>query len=105
MIEEFTIGQTGEQITQNSTVHVENEEDHTVFTGSPHILRNIIWYVADVVWPGWYEHKKGRSVYLKYADECKDSVLKIADKGYLDKAWSKVRAKLEIDGVAIEVKG
>lgn len=86
-------------------VHLTYAATGVVITGPANVLRNMMFLIGNIVWPGWCEDEKGREIYLGYADGCKDGQVTVARKGFFDLAWENVRKHLEIDGVTIvEIK-
>ncbi len=89
--------------TNPNVVFVENHDGSTTFKGSPTVLRKIIFWVGDVVWPGWYENEQGKETYLGYANSCEAGELSLQDDKFLDIAWPTVSAHLEVDGIFVYV--
>lgn len=98
---DFTIKVDKDQINSTNILIVENQDTYTVFRGHPTLLRKIVFWLGDVVWPGWYENEKGRETYLKYADDCSKGTVSLQDKGFLEVAWPQIKRHLDVDGVYI----
>lgn len=79
-------------------IDVSNKE-MTTLIGSPSVLRKILFFIGDTVWPDWYENAKGRKIYLKYAEDCKDGTLVLANKNFYDAAGSKIPNLLDLHGI------
>jgi hypothetical protein len=84
------------------TITMKRDGSATAIKGPPAILRKIVFWIGDVVWPDWSGNAKGREIYLKYADGCEDGELNVFNKGFFDKAWPRVQLHLTIDGVLVE---
>lgn len=98
---EFTIKVPSSKSDNPSIVFVENRDGSTTFYSHPTTLRKIIFWVGDVVWPGWYEDDEGRAQYEKYAKDAKDGRIDIYEKGFLDVSWPRVQQHMQVDQIQI----
>lgn len=102
---EFNIS-SGDEVTKNPTVvFVENGDNVTIFRGTPTNIRKIIFWIGDVVAPGWFEDEKLRETYMGYVDndQVKRGEVELAEDGFLATAWDRVKSHLAVDGVLIHV--
>lgn len=98
---DFTIDIEKDMSANPSVLFVKNHEGRTIFHSHPSTLRKIIFWVGDVVAPGWCEDDDNREKYLKYADNAKNGQIELYDENFLEIAWPKVLEHLKIDGVSI----
>jgi hypothetical protein len=73
----------------------------TRISGSPLNVRKVLFLIADVVFPGWFENKQGRETYLRWAEQCQDGQLNVTNAYFWDKAKDRVVRHLELDGVIV----
>jgi hypothetical protein len=98
---EFNIATEQTILTNPQIVIAENHDGFTTFKGNPNVLRKIIWWIGDVVWPGWFFDEKGRKSYLDYAETCSKGLIQISEKNFLEIAWPKVAKHLDVDQIQI----
>lgn len=85
----------------NNVVLVEREKHNTKLKACPMILRRIVFWIGDVIWPDWYNTENGKKAYLGYADKVEDGELSVCNKYFFDVAWPRIQKHLEADGIAI----
>lgn len=69
--------------------------------GPPAALRIVLFTIADVVYPGWFEDPNGKELYTGYADGLADGKAIFHRKGFFDRGWERARYHLQLEGVKV----
>lgn len=83
-------------------VIAEDTGENLRIKASNYWLRQIIFGIGDVVWPGWYDHEKGHSLYIGYYDTAvENGCVVIGGNRVFTAAWDVVRKRIELLGAYV----